>query len=275
MTTTAPPTTAERTGGDTNYAVHGVSYSSYRQTEPRIAALIHAALGVGSATRTVLNVGAGAGSYEPTHPDVTVTPVEPSAAMRQKRPPHLPAAVDATAANLPFPDASFDAAMATLTIHQWPDLSAGLREVRRVTRGPIVMLTSEPDKVPHFWLNHYAADMVAVEARRYPAMSAIAAALPTDTISVTAVPIPLDCVDGFNEAYYGRPERMLESGARQANSAWSFVSEEVQQRSVERLRADLESGAWDERYGQLRQQSSYDGALVLVVARPKQPVSGQ
>ena len=202
---TVSTATEERVGGDTNYALHGTTYTSYRQTEPRIAALIHSALGLGQGTRTVLNVGAGAGSYEP-HSDatLTVTAVEPSAAMRQKRPAHLPAAVDAKASSLPFADGAFDAAMATFTIHQWPDLTAGLTEVRRVTRGPIVLLTCDPDAVMRFWLHDYAPEVTTTEASRYPPLSAIAAALPNDTVTASPAPIPFDCVDGFNEVKISR-----------------------------------------------------------------------
>src|SRR5690349_14454120 len=121
--------------GDANYARIGAAYSAYRKPDPRIAAAILAALGP---ARTVLNVGAGAGSYEPTDRDVT--PVEPSATMRSQRPRHLAPAVDAVAEDLPFEDGSFDAAMTTFSIHQWRDPAAGLREVRRVTRGPIVIM---------------------------------------------------------------------------------------------------------------------------------------
>ena len=268
MASPGVPHTVERAAGDVNYALHGGTYSSYRQTEPRIAAIIHAAVGASRPGYKVVNIGAGAGSYEPTDAHITVTAVEPSVAMRQKRPSHLPAAVDAAAAQLPFADDTFDAAMATFTIHQWPDLSAGLTEVRRVTRGPIVILTCQPEAVERFWLNDYAPEVLATEARRYPSMQAIAAALPTDRLEVTAVPIPLDCVDGFNEAYYGRPERLLDGGARQANSAWSFVDEAVVRRFEERLSSDLQSGRWDEKYGQLRQQATFHGSLVMVVAQP-------
>ncbi|MDP9397071.1 MAG: class I SAM-dependent methyltransferase, partial [Actinomycetota bacterium] len=126
--------------GDVHYAGSGAGYGSYRRTEPRIAARVHAALGP---ARTVLNVGAGAGSYEPT--DRHVLAVEPSAAMRARRPPQLVPAIDAVAEALPFDDDAVDAAMAMLTVHQWPDPVAGLAELRRVARGPVVVLTFDPD----------------------------------------------------------------------------------------------------------------------------------
>src|SRR6478735_5233918 len=159
---------ADGSAGDANYGTIGKSYVNYRQPEPRIAAAIDAALGD---ALTVLNVGAGAGSYEPV--DRAVTAVEPSASMRAQRPAHLSSAIDAVAENLPFPDKHFDAAMATFTIHQWSDLGAGLSEMRRVTRGPVVILTCDPDEVQAFWLNDYAPDVLSTEARRYPSMAAI------------------------------------------------------------------------------------------------------
>ena len=137
----------ERLAGDVDYEVEGVGYAVQRRTDPRIASLVHAALGD---ARTVLNVGAGAGSYEPH--DRVVTAVEPSAAMRAQRPSHLAEAMDATAEALPFDDDSFDAAMATVTIHQWTDVDRGLRELRRVSRGPVVILTFDGDAITRFWL---------------------------------------------------------------------------------------------------------------------------
>ena len=134
--------------GDADYGQVGGSYSQYRRPDPRLAARIEEALGDAG---TIVNVGAGAGSYEPLDRDVT--PVEPSASMRVQRPPYLAPAVDATAENLPFADGSFDAAMTTFSVHQWSDLRAGLCEMRRVTRGPIVILTCDPDLLRRFWLN--------------------------------------------------------------------------------------------------------------------------
>jgi hypothetical protein len=248
--------------GDADYATIGTRYTTYRQPEPEFAAAIERALGD---ARTVLNVGAGGGSYEPR--DREVTAVEPSATMRAQRPSDLAVAIDAVAENLPFPDGAFDAAMATFTIHQWPSLEAGLAEVRRVTTGPIALMTADPDAVRRFWLNDYLGDVFAVEARRYPSVERVRAAL-GGTVRAESLPIPLMCVDGFNEAYYGRPEMFLDPGARRANSAWSFVDAQAESDAVERLRADLESGAWDERYGSLRTQPHFEGSLLLVVARP-------
>jgi SAM-dependent methyltransferase len=252
---------ADGSAGDADYGRIGRGYASYRQPEPAIAAQIEAALG---AAGTILNVGAGAGSYEPRGRNVIA--VEPSAAMRAQRPANLAVAIDATAENLPFPDKSFDAAMATFTVHQWQDLAAGLREMRRVTRGPVIVLSCDPVLVEAFWLADYAPKVLATEARRYPALDDIGNMLGGRT-EIIPVSIPLACRDGFNEAYYGRPEAFLDAGARSACSAWSFVEPTENAASIERLRGDLASGAWEARYGHLRQQPSYDGSLRLVVAR--------
>ncbi|ROQ38471.1 methyltransferase family protein [Frondihabitans sp. PhB188] len=248
--------------GDADYGRIGRGYTDYRQPDPQIERAIAQELGDAA---TILNVGAGAGSYEPRRPGVTA--VEPSAAMRANRPPDLTPAVDATSESLPFADESFDASMSTFSIHQWGDLGAGLAEMRRVTRGPVVLLSCDPAALDRFWLVEYAPEVIAVEGSRYPAPAAVAELLGGD-VSVTSLPIPLDCTDGFGEAYYGRPERLLEPGARLANSAWSFVEPGVEERFVERLSADLESGAWDARFGHLRTQPSFDGSLRLIVGRP-------
>ena len=240
----------------------GGGYAKYRRPDPHIAAFILRALGD---ARAVLNVGAGAGSYEPT--DRLMTAVEPSAAMRTQRPAHLPVAIDAVAEGLPFPDRGFDAAMATFTVHQWPDLAAGLGEMRRVSRGPVLILTCDPDALDRFWLDAYAPEVTAVEASRYPTIEQIAGILGAGT-EVVSVPIPLHCTDGFGEAYYGRPERLLDPGARQACSAWSFVDAAVVERFVAELTRDLSSGAWDVRYGHLRTQPFFDGSLQLIVGYP-------
>jgi SAM-dependent methyltransferase len=248
--------------GDADYGTIGSGYRVHRRPDPRIAAAVHAALGD---ARTVLNVGAGAGSYEDG--PFEVTPVEPSRTMREQRPAHLAPAVDATAERLPFADGSFDAAMTTFSVHQWSDPAAGLRETRRVTRGPVAVLTCDPALVREFWLYEYAPLVLDTEARRYPPVDAVAAAL-GGTVTVERVPVPADCVDGFNEAYYARPERLLDPAARQACSAWSFVPPETAAEYAESLRRDLDSGRWDARWGELRSRPSYLGSLVLIRALP-------
>lgn len=258
------PSTRKTDGsaGDADYGTIGAVYRDYRVADPRIAAFVHAGLGD---ARTVLNVGAGTGSYEPTDRDVTA--VEPSATMRERRPPHLPRAVDAFAERLPFADRSFDAAMGTFTVHQWANLPVGLAEVRRVTRGPVAFLTCDPALLKTYWLDEYAPEVIDTEASRYPSMTALAAGL-GGTVTVTPVPIPLDCTDGFNDAYYGRPEMLLDPAARTACSSWSFVESAAIARFEKHLADDLASGAWDARHGPLRTQPWLEGALVLVVATP-------
>jgi SAM-dependent methyltransferase len=248
--------------GDADYGAIGTSYARYRRPDPRIEARISRALG---AARTVLNVGAGAGSYEPA--DREVTPVEPSESMRAQRPAGLAPAVDATAEDLPFPDGAFDAAMTTFSVHQWSDLRAGLREVRRVTRGPVVILTCDPRRLQRFWLNEYAPEVIDTEARRYPTIEAISEGLGRP-VSANVVPVPLDCTDGFNEAYYGRPEALLDPAARLSCSAWSFVGAAVHDRFTRDLGRDLADGTWDERHGRLRSLPAFEGSLILVTSRP-------
>ncbi|MEV0065235.1 class I SAM-dependent methyltransferase [Amycolatopsis sp. NPDC050768] len=250
---------ADGSAGDADYGEIGKVYTGFRNPDPRIAATVLASLGD---AKTVLNVGAGAGSYEPA--DRRVTAVEPSASMRALRRADRPA-VDATAEDLPFGDNSFDAAMATFTVHQWPDLAKGLGEVRRVTKGPVAILTCDPDRVRDFWLYEYAPEVLDTEARRYPAISEIAKYL-GDT-EVVPVPVPRDCVDGFNEAYYARPEMLLKPAARQACSAWSFVDAAAEERFTRKLTSDLASGTWAAKYDALKDQPAFDGSLLLVIGR--------
>jgi SAM-dependent methyltransferase len=239
--------------GDFDYERSGAGYARLRRTDPRLAAHVHAALGD---ARTVLNVGAGAGSYEPE--DRYVVAVEPSAAMRAQRPAGRPAA-DAVAEALPFDDASFDAAMAMITVHQWSDLERGLAELRRVARGPVVILTFDPDAMLDFWLADYVPEVFEAERPRMPTLSALGG-------EASALPIPLDCVDGFIEAYYGRPEAFLDPEVRAAQSAWEKTGVDVGP-GLTRLAEDLRSGAWDARYGDLRRQPEYIGSLRLITRR--------
>ncbi|WP_028067454.1 class I SAM-dependent methyltransferase [Solirubrobacter soli] len=245
--------------GDFDYEAKGAGYANLRRTDPRIAARIHHALGD---ARTVLNVGAGAGSYEPE--DRYVVAVEPSAQMRaQRRTP----AVNAVAEDLPFDDDSFDAAMATITIHQWPDLEKGLSEMRRVARGPVVILTFDGPAMHDFWLDAYIPELFEAEDARDPGVERVASILGGNA-TITPVPIPIDCVDGFIEAWYARPEKLLDPTIRAAQSVWAFADPEAVERGLHRLRRDLESGAWDARHGHLRTQPEYIGALRLLQVDP-------
>lgn len=248
--------------GDVDYNAHGQGYGHQRRTDPRLEAWVHAALGE---ARTIVNVGAGAGSYEPL--DRHVLAIEPAAAMRAQRPPHLAPAIDAVAEKLPLDDQSVDAAMALVTVHQWPDLPRGLRELRRVVRGPIVILTFDPDALDRYWMADYAPEMLAVERRRFPPVATLVKGL-GGACDVHPLPIPNDCVDGFSEAFYARPEAFLDAAVRRSQSAWSFVPADVQARFVERLRADLASGEWDRRHGTWRNAPFFEGSLRGIVSRP-------
>jgi SAM-dependent methyltransferase len=246
--------------GDVDYHRHGIGYARHRRTDRRIAQLVLDALGPAG---TVVNVGAGAGSYEPG--DRPVIAIEPSEAMIAQREPGAAPVLRGVAEALPLADRSVDGAMAMVTVHQWPNPVAGLGELRRVSRGPVVVLTFDPDALDTLWLVDYSPELYAAERARYPTMDAMTAVLGPDTI-VRPVPVPLDCVDGFTEAYYGRPEQFLDPAARAAQSAWSFVDDADEERSVRRLADDLASGRWDERHGYLRHQPVFIGALRLVVS---------
>lgn len=252
----------KRGAGDFDYEAQGGGYARQRRTDPRIAALVHEALGE---ARSVLNVGAGAGSYEPT--DRHVLAVEPSAAMRAQRPPWLAPAIRGIAEDLPFDNACVDAAMATITVHQWPDLEKGLGELRRVARGPVVVMTFDGEAMNRYWLGDYVPELIAVERRRMPPIEAICAGLGGRT-KVRTIPVPVDCADGFCEAFYARPERFIDPDVRAAQSAWGFVDEETEAHFTDALSRDLENGAWDRRYGAWRQMPSFEGSLRLIVGWP-------
>jgi SAM-dependent methyltransferase len=244
-----------------DYERHGRNYAAHRRSDPRIAARIHAALGD---ARTVLNVGAGAGSYEPH--DRWVLAVEPSATMRAQRPAGSAPALAARAEALPFDDDTFDAAMACVTIHHWESPEAGLAELRRVSRGPVVVFTFELDGLPA-WQQEYLREGLERELPRFPAIDDVAAALGGRT-RVQRIPTPGDCADGFFEAFWRRPETLLDPEVRAAQSMWALLEPSVERRIVERLATGLSSGAWDAEHGHLRAQHSFDGALRLVISKP-------
>ncbi len=244
-----------------NYDKLGQQYANHRQTDSRIAAFVHEAL---SNAKTVLNVGAGAGSYEPD--DKYVVAVEPSIVMRSQRLSNSKTpAIIGTADALPFDDNSFDASMAMVTIHHWPDMQKGLKELRRVTKNQILIMTFDPDALDSFWNANYFPELIAVEKARYPTIDFIVNAL-GGNCEIKSIPIPLDCVDGFQEAFYGRPEAFLEKEVRLSQSAWSFLPEGVEERLVKNLSDDLKSGNWDKKYGHFRTQPDFTCALRLIIA---------
>jgi SAM-dependent methyltransferase len=237
------------------YDLIGVNYAELRKPDPRIARFIESALG---SAQTVLNVGAGTGSYEPT--DRSVTAVEPSGEMIRKRSPAAAKAVQASAENLPFEDKSFDASMAILTIHHWPDKEAGLSEMRRVTRGRIVLLTFDPSHRP--WLTDYLPELAALDEAQAPKMSDYERWL--GPVEITPVPVPHDCSDGFLYAYWRRPAAYLDATIRSGSSSfWAIGNAEA---GLQNLRRDLETGEWQRRYAELLTLDEYDAGYRLVVA---------
>jgi SAM-dependent methyltransferase len=242
------------------YDTIGATYTVTRRTEPRIAAQVWSALGD---ARTVLNVGAGTGSYEP--PDRAVTAVEPSALMRAQRPAGAAPCVAATAERLPFEDRSFDAAMAFATVHHWQDPIAGLREMRRVARRVVVFThdTSDAGWLDRFWLTRdYLPEVAGLLVGR-PSLTDLAGAIGA---RVEPVAIPWDCVDGFFEAYWRRPEAYLDERVRHGVSVWAKVGPDAERRAVRALRADLDSGRWAERNRDLVTLDDAELGLRLLVA---------
>ncbi len=246
-----------------DYDKFGQQYSTIRQTDERIAEYVLDEL---RDAHTILNVGAGAGSYEPANRYVVA--VEPSPAMRKQRLANKKVpAINAKADELPFDDMAFDASMAMVTVHHWPDIDKGLKELRRVTKQQVVVMTFDPDALDSFWNAVYFPELIAVEKARYPTIDFIRNSL-GGNCKVIPIPIPFDCKDGFQEAFYGRPEAFLDEKVRLSQSAWGFVSKDQQHEMVERLRADLESGEWDRKYGRYRTEPTFTCALRLVVAMP-------
>lgn len=242
----------------TPYDRLGRGYSRVRQPDPRIAARIDAALG---AARTVLNVGAGTGSYEPEGREVTA--VEPSAEMIGQRPPGSAPVMQASAEDLPFQDRSFDASLAVLTAHHWADLGAGLAELRRVSRERIVIVTFDPEALKELWIpRDYFPEMLTLKRRAGATSGALAERLAG--AAVEPIPVPRECTDLFFAALWGRPEKLFDEEVLRPMWVWQSISEEARRSGRERLQADLESGAWDERYGHLRDLPSLDVGLRLV-----------
>jgi SAM-dependent methyltransferase len=238
----------------------GRTYTATRQTDPRIAARIWAALGD---ARTVVNVGAGTGSYEP--PDREVTAVEPSAVMIAQRPPRAALAVQATAEDLPFEDDSFDAAMAVLTLHHWSDWSAGCEELRRVARDRVVVFSWDPACRTAMWLGpEYFPEQSEQDVEDFPSLEEQADALQADRVEV--VPIPADCSDGFFSAFWRRPEAYLDPAVRAGISTMAKRSEAELAAGLARLRADIESGGWARRHADLLELEELDLGYRLLTA---------
>ncbi|MEM8773040.1 MAG: class I SAM-dependent methyltransferase [Pseudomonadota bacterium] len=241
---------------DALYDKIGIGYAGLRKPDLRIAKLIHNGLGD---TQSVLNVGAGTGSYEPSGRSLIA--IEPSAEMIRQRPPSAACVVQGVAERLPFADRTFDTAMAVLTIHHWSNLKEGLLEMRRVARGPLVILTFDPN-ASYFWLKDYLPEIVLIDQPIMPQMDAYEQIL--GEVAITTVPIPHDCTDGFLGAYWRRPHAYHNPLVRSAISTFSKIDDPTP--SLQRLEEDLQSGAWEERYGALMGEQKLDIGYRLVVA---------
>jgi SAM-dependent methyltransferase len=236
----------------------GRTYASTRRPDPRVGAAIRAALGDAA---SVVNVGAGAGSYEPPQ---TVLAVEPSAAMIAQRPEGAAPAVQATAERIPLPDGACDAALAVLTIHHWVDLRRGVAEMRRVARR-VVILTWDPDFADAFWLvRDYLPESKDLDRGRMPSIGHVCECM--GGAGAAPVPVPHDCVDGFFAAFWRRPEAYLDPRVRAGMSNLAQLGPPVD-RAVAALRADLESGVWHERNRDLLDLDELDLGYRLLVSR--------
>jgi SAM-dependent methyltransferase len=243
----------------------GRTYTVTRRADPRLQAVIERALGN---ARSVLNVGAGTGSYEPV--DREVTAVEPSPVMCAQRPPHAPPAIHAHAERLPFEDGSFDAAMAVFSDHHWDDRARGFAELRRVARHRIVLLNANPGESGLFWFtNDYLPEFLDLVPERYRTPGAwereLGEALGPE-VRLIPVPIPHDCLDGFYGAYWRRPGAYLAPVVRAGISVFAQVAPADAQRAVDALRTDLASGAWERRNASLMELTALNLGYYVVAA---------
>jgi SAM-dependent methyltransferase len=239
----------------------GSGYTTTRRPDPRLAAAIDTALGD---ALDLVNVGAGAGGYEPASRRVIA--VEPSATMVAQRPPGCPPAVRATAEALPFRDRAFDAALAVLTLHHWTDITAGLDELVRVVRRRIVVMTWVPGAGEPFWLTtHYFPEILATDIPRFPSIERLAGDL--GSIDTAPLGIPHDCTDGFLGAFWRRPEAYLDPAVRQGISAFALLEPGSLAHGLEALARDLDTGEWERRFGALRERDSLDLGYRLIVGR--------
>ncbi len=237
----------------------GRGYSDFRATDPDIAAAIATALG---GADSVLNVGAGTGSYEACAPKCVA--IEPSTTMIDQRPVTSAPVVQGAAEHLPVRSGSFDAAMALLTIHHWADLDAGLKELRRVARR-VVVFTFDAAVHDAFWLfSDYIPEATTTVSQRPPSPEEISARLGGARVDV--VPVPPLCRDGFTLAYWQRPQAYLDPEVRKCCSTFAELPDRLVEERIDRLAADLKSGRWNANHSRLLDANSFDGGLRLVVS---------
>jgi SAM-dependent methyltransferase len=240
------------------YDAIGRDYSVYRRPDPRLAAALTRALGD---ARSLANIGAGAGSYEP--PDRRVIAVEPSTAMIAQRPAGSAPVVQASVTDLPFRDAAFDAVLSVLSLHHWPDRTRGLAELIRVARERVVLLTWDP-AAPRFWLvDEYFPEIRTIDRPLFPTLDELRQAL--GPIEVAPFLVPADCHDGFLGAYWRRPDAYLDPGVRGAISTFTKLRDV--EPGVARLRRDLADGTWHRHHADLLDRSELDLGYRLVISR--------
>jgi len=246
------------------YDAIGAGYGRRRRDDPDLARRIDEALGD---ARTVVNVGAGTGCYEPR--DRHVIAVEPSDVMVDQRPNALAPAISAYADALPLRDGAVDAAMAVLTVHHWDEgQERGVQELRRVARGPVVIVTFDADVCADMWLiRDYMPEVAELDRRTFPSLEQLRDWL-GGAVTVEPVPIAADTPDWTLGSFWAHPERVLDPQARAATSGFARMPPGVVKRVVADVDRDLSSGAWDERYGHLRGLGALDVGQRLLIALP-------
>ncbi|HEX6360943.1 class I SAM-dependent methyltransferase [Actinophytocola sp.] len=236
----------------------GTEYSFGRRTDPRWMAAILAAVGDAG---SIIDVGAGTGSYEPN--DRTVLAVEPSGEMVRQRPPGACPTVRAVAEALPVRDHAADVALAVLTVHHWTDWRRGLAELRRVAPRQIVLAYDTRRHTEFWFVREYVPEVAALELTR-PSAPDIANELGAS--SVTPLPLPWDFTDGVFPAYWRRPAAYLDPRVRSACSALAQTAPAAVERGISRLRADVHSGRWHERHQDLLALDQWDAGFRLIVS---------
>jgi SAM-dependent methyltransferase len=249
------------------YDSMGRGYRDVRRPDPRIAAMIWAAL---DDAASVANVGAGTGSYEPDDRDVIA--IEPASVMIAQRAADAAPVLQAAAEALPLATRSVDAAMAVLTLQHWADVERGLSELQRVARKRVVVVTMDVDVLAKLWLiSDYVPEMLGMHAAAFPSISRLSTLL--QGAKVRPIPVPRDCTDGFMAAFWGRPEAYLDPAVRAGSSPWHQLPPPVVERVVQALTSDLRDGSWERRYGWLRDAAELDVGLRLVTAETRNDVA--
>jgi SAM-dependent methyltransferase len=243
------------------YDAIGVGYQQCRRPDPRLAAAITRAL---DDSDTVVNVGAGAGSYGPS--DRSVIAVEPSMTMIQQRRPDGAPVIRGFASDLPFRDGAFAASLAILTVHHWPDRARGLAELARVARRRVVVVTWDPTSSGFWLVDDYFPEITDLDRRIFPAIEDLRRTL--GRLEVRSFAVPHDCVDGFLGAYWRRPQAYLDPSVRAAISAFAKAEPSCLEPGLERLRCDLADGTWERRHARLFEQSELElGYRIVIAAR--------